>query len=143
MTKPTITYGVKTASTKLSDVKNGTAAGNGSKIFGIKIGVDYGSVKYRVHCGGRWLPPVTGNSWSDYNNGYAGDDKNAIDAIQIYYYSDSAKTDIYEAVYAVKPEGLGYLPEVHDTNWEKSDGDYTAGLFGKPITEIKIKLVEC
>ena len=138
---PSITYAVKTASATLSDVNDGRETGNGQKIVGIKIGVDYGTVRYRVHCGGRWLPSVMGNNWKDYDNGYAGDDKNAIDAIQIYYTSDSTKTEIYQAVYCVQPIGGSYLPEVYDTNWESTDGNYTAGLFNKPFGRIKIKLV--
>lgn len=140
---PTITYAVKTTSGTLPDVQNGTPCGNGKRIVAIKIGVNIGRVEYRVHCGGRWLPKVSGCNWNDFNNGYAGNNVHPIDAIQIYYYSDKAKTPLYEAVYAVKPEGLGYLSEVHDTNWQSTDGDYTAGLFGRPITEIKIKLMEC
>ena len=137
---PTITYAVKTASTKLADVKNGAVAGNGQKVIGVKIGVNYGTVSYRVHCGGRWLPRVSGNNWNDFENGYAGDDRNAIDAIQIYYTSDRKKTEVYEAVYCVKPIGGSYLPEVYDTNWESGDGDYTAGIFNRPFGELKIKL---
>lgn len=140
---PSITYAVKTTSGILPDVKNGTESGDGKRIVAIKIGVDVGRVEYRVHCGGRWLPKVSGCNWKDYDNGYAGDDSHPIDAIQVYYYSDTAFTPYYEAVYTVKPEKLGYLQEVHDTDWEDSDGDNTAGLFGRPITEIKIKLVEC
>ena len=137
---PTITYGVKVGKTILSDVKNGQIAGTGKKIMAIKIGVDYGKIEYRVHCDGKWLPKVTGNNWNDYDNGYAGDDKHAIDAIQIYYTSDKTKTDGCNAVYQVKPIGKSYLPEVYDTNWEKTDGDKTAGLFKKPFGEIKISL---
>lgn len=140
---PSIIYGIKTMSAKLPDVSNGKDAGNGKMIVGIKIGVDIGSVKYRVHCGGRWLPAVTGNDWSDYNNGYAGDDVNYIDAIQIYYYSDRNITDSYKVEYAAKPIGYSkYLPEVEDTNWENGDGDYTAGVFGQPIGYLKMSLVK-
>lgn len=139
---PSITYAVKTKSAKLSDISDGKVAGNGSQIVGVKIGVNVGAVKYRVHCGGRWLPAVTGNSWSDFDNGYAGDDVHAIDAIQIYYTSDRSKTESYEAVYAVKPIGYsGYLPDVHDTNWESGDGNHTAGIFGEPFGYLKLSLV--
>ena len=140
---PSITYGVKTKSGILKDVKNGVAIGDGKRIIGLKVGVDVGRVEYRVHCGGRWLPKVSGCDWSDFDNGYAGDDVSPIDAVQIYYYSDTSKTALYEAVYAVKVEGLNYLANVFDTDWESTDGDNTAGLFGRPVTEIKIKLMEC
>ena len=143
---PTITYAIRTRrSGILPDVKDGAVAGRkGEPAIAIKIGVSVGQVKYRVHCGGRWLPPVTGNNWNDYNNGYAGDNKSAIDAIQIYYTSDRNKTDVYEAVYCVKPVGFSnYLAKIYDTNWENSDGARTAGIFGKPFDELKIQLSKC
>ena len=143
---PNITYAIRTVrSGILPDVKNGAVAGRTSEVaIGVKIGVDVGTVKYRVHCGGRWLPAVTGNNWNDYDNGWAGDGRNAIDAIQIYYTSDRSKTDVYEAEYAVKPIGFkSYLANVYDTNWANSDGDHTAGIFGKPFGELRIKLVKC
>lgn len=138
---PYITYAVKTAKTILPEAKNGGIVGDGDKIIGIRMGVTCGSIKYRVHCGGRWLPVVTGNNWDDFANGYAGDDYNAIDAIQIYYTSDTKRSDIYEAIYAVKPRGwASFLPEVHDTNWESGDGTKTAGIFGMPFGYLKIQL---
>lgn len=140
---PQISYAVKTAKVKLPEAKNGGVVGNGDKIVGIRIGVTYGSVRYRVHCGGRWLPAVTGNNWNDFANGYAGDDSTPIDAIQIYYTSDRNKTDVYEAVYSVLPRGWNaYLPDVRDTNWESGDGDHTAGCFGYPIGYLRLSLVK-
>lgn len=140
---PSIKYAVKTLTAVLPDVKDGAVAGNGKMIVGIKVGADVGSVKYRVHSGGRWLPAVTGCDWSDYNNGYAGDDVNYIDAVQIYYTSDRNITDVYVAEYAAKPVGFSkFLPEIHDTNWERVDGDYTAGIFGQPIGEFTLRLVK-
>lgn len=145
---PLITYGIKTRNHGImADVGNGAPAGFANdSILGIKIGVTSGKVQYRVHCGGRWLPKVTGNSWNDRNNGYAGDDIHSIDAIQIYFETDPSKTGgaYYEAVYSVKPYDQGvHLAAVHDTNWEAKDGDHTAGIFWKPLTEIKIKLKKC
>ena len=140
---PSISFAVKTKSVKLPEAKNGGTVGNGEKIVGIRIGVTHGSVRYRVHCGGRWLPAVTGNNWNDFNNGYAGDDSTPIDAIQIYYTSDRNKTDVYEAVYSVLPRGWNtYLPDVRDTNWESGDGDHTAGCFGYPIGHLRLSLVK-
>ena len=139
---PKITYAVKTRSGIGSDVKDGAIAGDGKDIVAIKVGVDVGKVEYRVHAGGRWLPRVSGCDWTDYEDGYAGDDRNAIDAIQIYYTSDTSKTDLYEAVYKVRV-GSAYLPEIHDTNWEAGDGDNTAGMFGVPFDQIRISLERC
>lgn len=143
---PTITYAIRTVrSGVLPDVKNGAVAGRkGEPAIAVKIGVDVGKVEYRVHCGGRWLPKVTGCDWSDYNNGYAGDNRNPIDAIQIYYTSDRNKTDVYEAKYAVKPVGYtNYLAWVFDTDWESGDGSKTAGMFGKAFDELKLELSKC
>ncbi|HAX53316.1 MAG TPA: hypothetical protein DCX82_15515 [Lachnospiraceae bacterium] len=88
------------------------------------------------------MPAVTGASWNDAVNGYAGDDKTSIDAIQIYYNTDINKAGrYYSAVYQVKPFNQSfYLPEVIDTNWESVDGDNTAGMFGAPFTQLLISL---
>ena len=148
-TVPKITYGVKTLNHGiLADVGNGYPLGIANDgIIGIKIGVDSGKVTYRVHCTGRgWLPKVTGNTWNDNINGWAGDGVNLIDGIQIYYETDTAKTggQYYEAYYGVKAYcNSRYYSFVHDTNWESEDGDHTAGVFGKPFTEIKISLKKC
>lgn len=139
---PHISYEVKNIYGIKASGKDGSEASLQNAIVGIKIGVDIGKIEYRVHCNGRWLPKVSGNNWNDYNNGYAGDDTNPIDALQIYYSSDADKTGYYDAVYSVKPFGLNYLPEVYDTNWETTDGDRTAGIFGYSIGSVKIKLEE-
>lgn len=138
---PQVTYGIKTLHHGIiADTGNGAALEHLSDaITGIKIGVTAGSIEYRVHCGGRWLPKVTGNDWKDYQNGYAGDDVNPIDAIQIYYYSPGEP--FYQAVYSVKAAGNSrFYPSVYDTDFETEDGPGTAGVFGKPITAIRIKL---
>lgn len=140
---PTISYEIKNIYGITASGKDGSEVTLPNAIVGIKIGVSVGKIQYRVHCDGRWLPKVSGNNWGDYNNGYAGDDTNAIDALQIYYTSDTGKTELYEAVYAVKPFGLGWLSEVHDTNWENGDGDNTAGMFGFNIGAVKISLKRC
>ena len=140
---PHIEYEVKNAYGYKSSGKDGSEVKMQTAITGIRIGVDIGTVKYRVHCNGEWLPSVYGNDWNDFDNGYAGDDVHAIDALQIYYYSDTAKTDFYEAVYAIQPFGMDYLPEVYDTNWEPWDGDNTAGMFGFNMQSIYIKLRKC
>lgn len=140
---PTISYEIKNIYGITASGKDGSEVTLPNAIVGIKIGVSVGKVQYRVHCDGRWLPKVSGNNWNDYNNGYAGDDTNAIDALQIYYTSDTGKTELYEAAYSVKPFGMGWLPEVLDTNWENGDGNNTAGMFGYAISAVKIKLKRC
>ena len=143
---PNITYAVKTkAHGILPDVKNRTdcAGYDNSDIVAIKIGVDSGSVKYRVHTvAGKWLSYVTGSNWNDFNNGYAGDDRTAIDAIEVIYYTDTAKTGgkYYKACYQVKAKGnSSYWGNQYDN--EKDNGmDGYAGSFGIPIVEVKMNL---
>lgn len=143
---PNITYAVKTkAHGILPDVKNRTdCAGYGnSEIVAIKIGVDVGSVKYRVHTvNGKWLSYVTGANWNDFNNGYAGDDAIAIDAIEVIYNTDTNKTGgkYYKVKYQVKAKGnSSYWSNQYDN--EKTNGqDGYAGSFGSPIVEVKMNL---
>lgn len=139
---PTISYSIKTRN-------HGTLAytGNGSplgiandSILKIRIKVNQGSVQYRVHHhNGGWSKKVKNGTW-------IGDGVNSLDAIQVYYTTDTGKTGgaYYEAVYSVKPYDRNtHLPAVEDTNWESADGDHTAGMFGHPFTEVKIKLKKC
>lgn len=140
---PEIEYEIRNAFGYTYGTKDGETISSPNAITAIKIGANVGKVTYRVHCNGRWLPRVSGSDWNDYENGYAGDDVHAIDALQIYYTSDTDKTALYEAVYAVKPFGMGFLPEVYDTNWEDYDGDSTAGMFDYNIESVWIRLEEC
>ena len=139
---PTISYSIKTRNHGvLAATGNGMPLGMANDgILKVKITVSEGSVQYRCHRhNGKWTKKYKGGTW-------VGDNINNLDAIQIYYTTDTSKTGgvYYEAVYAVKPyDSSGYLPEVHDTNWEADDGENTAGWFGKPFTEIKIRLVKC
>lgn len=143
---PQIIYGVKTKNHGTLQDVNGRSDYAGyanDAIVGIKIGVTSGSVKYRVHCVNvGWYEPVTGSNWNDGNNGWAGDGVNSIDAIQIYYSTDVSKAGrYYTAVYQVKPFNQGmYLGNVYDTNFESSDGNNTAGIFGVPFTQLLISL---
>ena len=146
-TAPDIYYAVWTKNHgKLPEVKNRTdfAGIANDAIVGVKMRVSSGSIQYRVHVVGKgWYGKVTGCDWNDYNNGYAGDGKNSIDAIQIYYTTDTSKTGgkYYEAVYQVKPHNKNsYYPNIHDTNWESGDGNKTAGAFGVPFTQLLCSL---
>lgn len=139
---PTISYTIQTRNHGvLAATGNGAPLGFANdSILKIKLKVSHGKVQYRVHhLKGKWSRKVSGGRW-------CGDGVNSLDAIQIYYSTDTDETNgqYYEAVYAVKPyDSSGYLPEVHDTDWEQDDGENTAGWFGRPFTEIKVKLVKC
>lgn len=138
---PRITYGIQTLNHGIIDDtgNGGVIECENDGITGVKIAVTSGTVEYRVHAGGRWLPVVTGANWNDYNNGWAGDGVNLIDAIQIYYHSPG--TPYYEAVYAVRSaDNSRFYAWVHDTDFEDNDGSGTAGVFGKPFTALKVKL---
>lgn len=138
---PKISYSIRTRNHgTLAFTGNGYSLGIANdSILQICIKVSSGSVQYRVHHHNRgWSKKVNGGTW-------VGDGVNSLDAIQIYYSTDVSKTggQYYEAVYSVKPYDRGvHLPEVHDTTWEKMDGDQTAGIFGKPFTEVKIRLAK-
>lgn len=146
---PWIEYSVKTLHHGVRpEACNGSAAGcQNDAIIGIAIRATCGSVKYRVHCmRSGWLPWVTGFDWNDEDNGYAGYGEDMIDAIQVMYYTDVLQTgdQYYEAVYSVKPYyGDNYLPEVHDTDMSNTDAGGTAGMFGLPFTEMKLRLERC
>ena len=59
----------------------------------VAIKVSKGSIKYRIHARNKgWYPWVSGYDKNNFHNGYAGDDKNAIDGIQIEYDDGSNKT---------------------------------------------------
>lgn len=113
----------------------------GVAITAFAVMVTEGSVKYRCHIkGGGWYPYVTGYSAADFNNGYAGDKASEIDAIEVYYYTPSGKP-IKRAKYRVSPVGGNYYSAQYDN--EKTNGqDGYAGLFGKSIDRITIKLVD-
>ncbi|MEE0751629.1 glycoside hydrolase family 25 protein [Frisingicoccus sp.] len=143
---PDIIYGVKTRNYGiLPDVRNREdyAGWQDDEIIGIKIGVSSGSVRYRAHLlGGHWLPYVTGNDWKNDDNGYAGDSRTAIDALEIYYSTDISETNghYYKAVYQVKGKGnTDYYPNQHDNETGTSMDGY-AGVFGIPVTELLISL---
>jgi hypothetical protein len=95
-------------------------------------------VKYRVHLlNGGWLPYVTGCDYDDFDNGYAGDKKHDIDAIEVIYYTPSGE-DYKYARYMVSPFGLrNFYPEQIDN--ETSNGmDGYAGEFGKAIDKFQL-----
>ena len=144
---PHIIYGIKTLHHGIRpDITDRTKTGGykNDAVVGIKIGVTMGQVKYRVHCLNKgWLGKITGADWNDYNNGWAGNGIDPIDAIQIYYTTDRNKTDgkWYEAVYQVKAADKSkWYMNIHDTDWSNGDGNGTSGAFGHPFTKINMHL---
>lgn len=94
---------------------------------------DKAPIKYRVHANGKWLGWVTGCKASDYNNGYAGNDKDYIDAVEI-------KCDKYDLRYKISTtSSTNYLPEVKDA--VTSGVNSYAGAFGRPIDKLIVRRV--
>ena len=119
----------------LSEVKNleDYAGWENSPITGLAIRVDKGSIKYRVHIkGGNWLPYVTGCNINDFNNGFAGDGKNIIDAVEVYYFTPNDIRPYKKAKYKVND-----YPYQLDN--EKGNGmDGYAGVYGVNATKFQI-----
>lgn len=103
-----------------------------SSITDVAIGVDKGSIRYRVHIkGGNWLPFVTGYNISDVINGYAGNGK-PVDAIEVYY----------NTPYDIRPYKKAKY-KVNNYSWqydnEKTNGqDGYAGAYGVNVTKFQI-----
>lgn len=121
----------------LKEVKNleDYAGYENSPITGLAIRVDKGSVRYRVHIkGGNWLPYVTGCNINDFNNGFAGDGKNIIDAVECYYYTPNNIRPYKKAKYKVNN-----YPYQYDN--EKGNGmDGYAGVYGVNATKFQITI---
>lgn len=119
----------------LSEVKNleDYAGWENSPITGISIKVDKGSIKYRVHLKGKgWLPYVTGCNINDFNNGFAGDGKNIIDCVEVYYFTPNDIRPYKKAKYKVNNYDWQY-------DNEKTNGqDGYAGVMGVNITTFQI-----
>lgn len=119
----------------LPEVKNleDYAGWENSPITAVAIKVDKGSVKYRVHIkGGKWLPYVTGYNINDIINGFAGDGKNIIDAIEVYYYTPNDIRPYKKAKYKVNN-----YPWQYDN--EKTNGqDGYGGVIGVNATKFQI-----
>ena len=119
----------------LPEVKNleDYAGWENSPITGLAIRVDKGSIRYKAHIKGKgWLPYVTGYDINDFNNGFAGDGVNAIDCVEVYYYTPN---DIrpYKKIY-YRANGLPWQSD-NDKN-SKMDG--YAGIIGQNITKLEM-----
>lgn len=113
-------------------------AGDGKNaIRGVAIKVDKGSVKYRVHIrGGNWYSYVSGFNTSDGNNGYAGDKRNDIDAIEVYYTTPTGY-QYKKAKYRLAPIGRDYYS--WQTDNDKGNGmDGYAGNFGTSFGKFQL-----
>lgn len=119
----------------LPEVKNldDYAGWENSPITGLAIRVDKGSIKYRVHLKGKgWLPYVTGCNINDFNNGFAGDGNNIIDAVEVYYFTPNDIRPYKKAKYKVNNYDWQY-------DNEKTNGqDGYAGVMGVPATKFQI-----
>lgn len=134
--KVNVYYRVKTKKHGwLQEVKNleDYAGWENSPITGVAIKVDKGSVKYRVHIKGKgWLPYVTGYNINDIKNGFGGDGKNIIDAIEVYYYTPNNIRPYKKAKYKVNN-----YPWQYDN--EKTNGqDGYGGVIGVNATKFQI-----
>lgn len=122
-----------------SEVKNleDYAGDARNAVKGIAIKTDNGSVKYRVHVkGGGWYPYVTGYNINDINNGYAGDCKNDIDMVEVYYNTPDGYA-YKKAKYRVAPIGRDYYSWQYDN--ENTNGcDGYAGAAGVSIGKFQI-----
>lgn len=134
--KVNVFYRVKTKKHGwLPEVKNleDYAGWENSPITGVAIRVDKGSIKYRVHIKGKgWLPYVTGYNINDIINGFGGDGKNVIDAIEVYYYTPNDIRPYKKAKYKVNN-----YPWQYDN--EKTNGqDGYGGVIGVDATKFQI-----
>ena len=134
--KVNVYYKVKTQKHGwLPEVKNleDYAGWENSPITGLAIRVDKGSIKYRVHLKGKgWLPYVTGCNINDFNNGFAGDGNNIIDAVEVYYFTPNDIRPYKKAKYKVNNYDWQY-------DNEKTNGqDGYAGVMGVNITAFQI-----
>lgn len=127
--KPDIIYAVKIANGWLPAVKNTEdyAGLENKAAVAVMMKLSDGTpLKYRAHTVGKWLDWVSGYDKNDYYNGYAGDGKTPIDAIEI-------KCDKYNIQYKVSSvaDGTIYYATVSDNTTSGSES--YAGVFGKAI----------
>ncbi len=111
---------------------DGYAGVHGSTMTALMAKPDKGTLRYRVHVMGKdWLP------WVENYEDWAGVRGQAIDAVQMQL----ADLDGYEVMYRVSPKvnkgWYGWCTGLSDKT-----GDGYAGVFGKPIDCIQIKLVK-
>ena len=111
---------------------NGYAGVKGKSITALLAKPNKGTLRYRVHLrSGRWLP------WVENFTDYAGNIGQEIDAVQMQLIG----VDGYEVQYRVATKSsstyLGWCTGLKDAT-----GDGYAGVFGKPIDRIQMKIVK-
>lgn len=133
---------VKVGGRWLSEVRNDEdyCGIYGEPITAVAISVDKGYCRYRVHTlNGRWLSWIDSDNTNtdDYYNGFAGNERTPIDAIQIEYFTPKDLANEYGYQYATYrtssvEKSDGYYSGQFDI--ETSDGqDGYAGVFGRPM----------
>lgn len=116
---------------------NGYAGIENCIISGFSAKASEGNLKYRVRVKtydgkGKWLGWITQFNKADWNNGAAGYPGYTVDGIQL----ELNGVPGYQVMYRVSIFGTGtYLP------WVKGLEDY-AGLYGKAIDKIQVKIVK-
>jgi len=132
-------YRVKTRENGwLDEVKNlDDYAGLGkNSIIDFMVKVDKGSVWYQAHVKGKgWLSKVTGYNMNDYYNGYAGDDKNPIDCVRIYY--NTPQEIVKTSGYKQAKYRINNLPWQIDDETSKGQDGY-AGNMGQDAYKLEI-----
>ena len=123
---------------EVEDKEDWAGAGDNKAITALIIKVSRGSVKYRVHLkGGDWLPYVTGFDYNDFNNGFAGDQKTPIDAVEIIYYTPEGESYKYARYMVSVFDNRNFYPEQIDN--ETSNGmDGYAGVMGNAIDKFQM-----
>jgi GH25 family lysozyme M1 (1,4-beta-N-acetylmuramidase) len=123
---------------EVEDREDWAGAGDNKAITALIIKVSRGSVKYRVHLkGGDWLPYVTGFNYDDYDNGYAGDKKHEIDAIEIIYYTPEGEPWKYAKYMVSVFNNRNFYPEQIDDKTSNGMDGY-AGVMGNAIDKFQL-----
>lgn len=112
--------------------------GDDSAITAIAIRADRGGVKYRVHTtDGVWLPYVISFDYDDFENGFAGDQRTPIDAIEAVYMTEEGEPWKYAHYIVSVFDNRNFYPEQIDA--ETRDGmDGYAGVLGKAIDKFQM-----
>lgn len=133
---PSVIYQAYTAANKwLPEVTNyndttgdGYAGYPGRAIQGVRARLTRGSIAYRIHIAGRWLP------WVKDHQDYAGLYGKDADGVQMRLVG----LDGYAVEYRVARKGGEYWPWVR--NWGEGSEGY-AGSFGKPFDRLQVRIV--
>lgn len=123
---------------EVEDREDWAGAGDNKAITALIVKVSRGSVKYRVHTlNGDWLPYVTDFNYNDFYNGFAGDQKTPIDAVEIIYYTPEGEPWKYAKYMVSVFNNRNFYPEQIDD--ETSNGmDGYAGVMGNAIDKFQL-----